>query len=133
MPHAPFPIPGAPQDLPFPDFGASPCVQKETALGAVAPALGAAPAALLPALWECLRVTSDVRLRRLLAVAALLAGFGVALPRFLTHGPYPRLGARIVEGGIVQSVLGPPARGTLAPGDRLVSLNGEALEDPEVR
>ena len=78
-------------------------------------------------------MTSDVRLRRLLAVAALLAGFGVALPRFLTHGPYPRLGARIVEGGIVQSVLGPPARGTLAPGDRLVSLNGEPLDDPEVR
>lgn len=79
------------------------------------------------------RVTSDVRLRRLLAVAALLAGFGVALPRFLTHGPYPRLGARVVEGGVVERVLGPPARGILQPGDRLIGLNGEALADPEVR
>ena len=78
-------------------------------------------------------MTSDVRLRRVLAVAALLAGFGVALPRFLTHGPYPRLGARIGEGGVVQRVLGPPARGTLAPGDRLVSLNGAPLADIEVR
>ncbi len=78
-------------------------------------------------------MTTDVRLRRVLAVAALLAGFGVALPRFLTHGPYPRLGARIGEGGVVQRVLGPPARGTLAPGDRLVSLNGAPLADVEVR
>ncbi len=48
----------------------------------------------------------------MLAVAVLLAGFGVALPRFLTHGPYPRLGARIGPGGVVQGVLGPPARGS---------------------
>jgi len=78
-------------------------------------------------------VTFDVRIRRVLAVAALLAGFGVALPRFLTHGPYPRLGARIGEGGIVQRVLGPPARGTLAPGDRLLRLNGQSLSDSLVR
>jgi hypothetical protein len=78
-------------------------------------------------------VTNDVRIRRVLAVAALLAGFGVALPRFLTHGPYPRLGARIGEGGVVQRVLGPPARGTLQPGDRLLRLNGLSLADPAVR
>ncbi len=92
------------------------------------------PSAARPVrLWEGDRVTSDVRLRRVLAVAALLAGFGVALPRFLTHGPYPRLGARIGEGGVVQRVLGPPARGTLEPGDRLMSLNGLALADSAVR
>lgn len=78
-------------------------------------------------------MTPDVRIRRVLAVAALLAGFGVALPRFLTHGPYPRLGARIGEGGIVQRVLGPPARGTLLPGDRLLRLNGLSLSDADVR
>jgi hypothetical protein len=66
-------------------------------------------------------------------VAVLLAGFGVALPRFLTHGPYPRLGARIGGGGVVQGVLGPPARGTLQPGDRLLRLNGLALADSAVR
>ena len=48
-------------------------------------------------LWDGHQVIPDVRIRRLLAVAALLAGFGVALPRFLTHGPYPRLGARIAQ------------------------------------
>jgi len=78
-------------------------------------------------------VTNDVRIRRALAVAALLAGFGVALPRFLTHGPYPRLGARIGPGAVVQRVLGPPARGTLAPGDRLLTLNGVSLDDSLVR
>jgi hypothetical protein len=78
-------------------------------------------------------VTSDVRIRRVLAVAALLAGFGMALPRFLTHGPYPRLGAMIGEGGVVQRVLGPPARGILQPGDQLLTLNGMALADSSVR
>jgi hypothetical protein len=78
-------------------------------------------------------VTSDVRIRRVLAVAALLAGFGMALPRFLTHGPYPRLGAAIGEGGVVQRVLGPPARGILQPGDQLLTLNGLALADSSVR
>ena len=78
-------------------------------------------------------MTFDVRLRRVLAVAVLLAGFGVALPRFLTHGPYPRLGARIGGGGVVQGVLGPPARGTLLPGDRLLRLNGLVLADSAVR
>ena len=78
-------------------------------------------------------MTFDVRMRRVLAVAALFAGFSVALPRFLTHGPYPRLGARIGPGGVVQRVLGPPARGTLEPGDRLLTLNGVSLEDSLVR
>jgi hypothetical protein len=69
----------------------------------------------------------------MLAVAALLAGFGVALPRFLTHGPYPRLGVNIGAGGVVQRVLGPPARGLLVPGDRLLTLNGLSLDDSLVR
>ena len=94
---------------------------------------GGAPAARIARLWEGEPVTSDVRIRRVLAVAALLAGFGMALPRFLTHGPYPRLGAAIGEGGVVQRVLGPPARGILQPGDQLLTLNGLALADSSVR
>src|SRR6185503_494151 len=87
---------------------------------------GGAPAARVAPLWEGDPVTSDVRIRRVLAVAALLAGFGMALPRFLTHGPYPRLGA-VTTDGVVQRVLGPPARGILKPGDQLLTLNGLAL------
>ena len=94
---------------------------------------GGAPAARIASLWEGEPVTSDVRIRRVLAVAALLAGFGMALPRFLTHGPYPRLGAAMGEGGVVQRVLGPPARGILQPGDQLLTLNGLALADSSVR
>lgn len=101
--------------------------------GSEAARIGGGAAARLAGLWEARGVTSDVRLRRVLAVAVLLAGFGVALPRFLTHGPYPRLGARIGAGGVVQGVIGPPALGTLQPGDRLLRLNGLALADSTVR
>jgi hypothetical protein len=104
-----------------------------TAPGTGPTALGGTPLRPARRLWESRSVTSDVRFRRVLAVAALLAGFGMALPRFLTHGPYPRLGAVIGEGGVVQRVLGPPARGMLQPGDQLLTLNGLALADPAVR
>src|SRR4029077_6176628 len=36
-------------------------------------------------------------------------------------------------GGVVQRVLGPPARGMLLPGDRLLTLNGLSLDDSLVR
>lgn len=78
-------------------------------------------------------MTLNVPIRRLFAVAALLAALGMALPRFLTHGPYPRLGARLAEDAVVQAVLGPPARGTLEVGDRLLRINGLSLDDPAQR
>ncbi|MEY4069686.1 MAG: hypothetical protein RL721_300 [Candidatus Eisenbacteria bacterium] len=69
--------------------------------------------------------------RRVLAILLLVAGFAMALPRFLTHGPYPRLGARVTVDGVVEEILGPPAAGLLQPGDRLLSLDGVEIGDPE--
>lgn len=69
--------------------------------------------------------------RRVLAILLLVAGFAMALPRFLTHGPYPRLGARVTADGVVEEILGPPAAGLLQPGDRLLSLDGIEIGDPE--
>lgn len=71
----------------------------------------------------------DVRNRRALAVAAVLCAAAVMLPRFLTHTPYPRLGASIGPGGEVQAVVGPPARGLLQNGDRLLAVNGISIRD----
>ncbi|MFM7231547.1 MAG: histidine kinase [bacterium] len=68
--------------------------------------------------------------RRALATLLLLAGFAMALPRFLTHGPYPRLGARVAADGVVEEILGPPASGLLRPGDRLLSVGGIEVGDP---
>jgi hypothetical protein len=63
--------------------------------------------------------------RRLLAVLALLIAIGIALPRFLTHTPYPRLGCRISrDHGVVERVVGPPALGLLRPGDRVIATSG---------
>ncbi len=67
--------------------------------------------------------------RRLLAVAALLLTAAIAAPRFLTHTPYPRFGARIdfdqPDGaGRVEEVIGPPALGLLERGDVLRVVDG---------
>jgi hypothetical protein len=55
-------------------------------------------------------------------VAALLAAVALALPRFLTHTPYQRLGAYVTK-GVVERVIGPPAKGLLRPGDRLIQVD----------
>lgn len=70
--------------------------------------------------------------RRVLAVAAVLVAVAIALPRFLTHTPYQRLGAS-VQGGVVERIVGPPAQGRLQPGDRLLALDGGEFADPAFR
>jgi hypothetical protein len=67
-------------------------------------------------------VTPDARMRRALAVTALLVAVMLALPRFLTHTPYQRLGAAVSK-RVVERVVGPPAKGLLRPGDRLVMVD----------
>jgi hypothetical protein len=59
--------------------------------------------------------------RRVLAVAAIGVAVALALPRFLTHTPYQRLGA-YVSRGVVERVVGPPASGLLKPGDVIVGV-----------
>ncbi len=70
---------------------------------------------------------------RALAVAAVLIAIAFALPRFLTHTPYQRLGASVSRGGIVERIVGPPAEGLLQPGDVLVSVDGMAIADSTQR
>lgn len=74
----------------------------------------------------------DAPMRRALAVAALCVAAALALPRFLTHTPYPRLGAAISK-GVVERVVGPPAKGLLREGDVLVSVDSLDLREPGMR
>jgi len=72
------------------------------------------------------------RMRRFLAVGAMIAAVAIGLPRFLTHSPYSRFGVQLVwprEQGppVVDKVVGPPSQGLLARGDALIEVNGEAL------
>ena len=67
--------------------------------------------------------------RRLLAVAAVGLAVAIALPRFLTHTPYARIGAELdydSPGKIarISNVVGPPSRGLLQKGDRLLLVDG---------
>jgi Histidine kinase len=80
-------------------------------------------------LWESRAMTPDYRVRRGLAIAAIVLAIVIAVPRFLTHAPYARLGAKIdwrSDHGlaIVNEVVGPPARGRLEKGDVLLTLGG---------
>jgi hypothetical protein len=75
---------------------------------------------------------NSVSTRRVLAVVAVLVAVLVALPRFLTHTPYQRLGA-YVRHRVVDRVVGPPAQGLLQPGDTLVAVDGEDLSRAAVR
>lgn len=77
-------------------------------------------------------MTPDARTRRALAVAALLVAVALALPRFLTHTPYQRLGA-YVSRGMVERIVGPPARGLLREGDLLVMVDSLDLREPGMR
>ena len=67
-------------------------------------------------------MSPDARTRRALAVAALFVAAALALPRFLTHTPYQRLGAHVSD-GVVQIIVGPPAKGLLREGDVLVMVD----------
>ncbi|MEO5989799.1 MAG: histidine kinase [Candidatus Eisenbacteria bacterium] len=78
-------------------------------------------------------VRPEVFARRVLAVTAVCIAIGIALPRFLTHTPYQRLGAGVARGGVVDRVVGPPAKGLLQVGDRLMSVNGISLRDSVAR
>ncbi len=60
--------------------------------------------------------------RRFLAVAAVCVAVALALPRFLTHTPYQRLGAYVTK-GVVERVVGPPAKDLLKPGDVIVKVD----------
>jgi hypothetical protein len=77
-------------------------------------------------------VIPDARTRRALAVAALGVAVALALPRFLTHAPYQRLGAAISR-GVVERVVGPPAKGLLREGDLLVMVDSLDLREPGMR
>jgi len=66
-------------------------------------------------------------LRRALALAAVAAALAIALPRFLTHTPYQRMGVRLDWGGptdypVVSQVVGPPGEGVLERGDRILAV-----------
>ncbi|MBI5709744.1 MAG: histidine kinase [Candidatus Eisenbacteria bacterium] len=81
---------------------------------------------------------ANLRFLRLLAVAAVLAAVAIAVPRFLTHTPYPRLGVRLdwkTPDGLprVADVFGPPARGLLRKGDVLLTVGGHPATRHEFR
>lgn len=83
-------------------------------------------------------MTPSRRGRRALAIALLLASVAIALPRFLTHTPYQRLGVTLdgVPGERlpkVETVFAPPAKGLLQPGDELVAIDGVSLTDSILR
>jgi hypothetical protein len=77
-------------------------------------------------------VKLSIHALRLIAIAAMLAAVVMAVPRFLTHAPYPRLGVRLEFAGPmgfarVADVVGPPGKGVLQKGDLLVEFEGHAL------
>jgi histidine kinase len=70
------------------------------------------------------------RARRLLALAAIAVAAAFAVPRFLTHTPYARLGAGIdwksPDGAVrIRTLHGPPAVGLLERGDVLRMIDGQ--------
>ena len=74
-------------------------------------------------------MNASYRTRRLLAVAAVTVAVAIALPRFLTHTPYARIGAEVDYDtpnhvGRISNVVGPPSRGLLRKGDLLLSVDG---------
>ena len=81
------------------------------------------------AVWDSRVVKSPYRLRRALAVAGVVLALAFAVPRVVTHMPYPRLGVTLswtADGHAqVQEVFGPPSKGLLEPGDLLLQMNGE--------
>ncbi len=83
-------------------------------------------------------MTVNDRTRRLLAIGVLVVAGAFALPRFLTFTPYPRFGAdmdfpRPEHVARVTNVVGPPSRGLLLKGDRLLSIDGHPGTQAEFR
>jgi hypothetical protein len=79
--------------------------------------------------WEGPLVNARYSTRRLLASAAVVLAVAIALPRFLTHTPYPRIGAELGYDtpnhvARISNVVGPPSRGLLQKGDLLLSVDG---------
>jgi len=71
-------------------------------------------------------------LRRALALAAVAAALAIALPRFLTHTPYQRMGVRLDWGDptdypVVAQVVGPPGEGVLLRGDRILAVGEQTF------
>ncbi len=74
-------------------------------------------------------MSASYRTRRLLAVAAMILAVAIALPRFLTHTPYARIGAEVDyetpdHVGRIANVVGPPSSGLLRTGDLLLLVDG---------
>src|SRR5262245_48134034 len=86
------------------------------------------------AVWDSRTVNSPYRMRRAMAVAGVVLALAFAVPRVITHMPYPRLGVILAwtpDGHArVQEVVGPPSKGRLEPGDMLIGMNGEPFRRP---
>ncbi len=87
-------------------------------------------------MWESPLVNASHRTRRLLAVAAVALAVAIALPRFLTHTPYPRFGAEFEyepSRGLtrITKAEGPPSRGLLQKGDVLLLVEGRPSTQEE--
>jgi hypothetical protein len=81
---------------------------------------------------------SGLRGRRALAVIAMLTAFAIGLPRFLTHTPYARFGVVLDWAGqgehiAIGDVVGPPGKGILEKGDRLLAADGKELTRDALR
>jgi hypothetical protein len=75
-------------------------------------------------------VSVSYKIRRLLALAAVAFAMLFALPRFLTHTPYQRLGVRLdwntpTENPRVTAVVGPPGTGLLKRDDLILTVQGQ--------
>jgi len=89
-------------------------------------------------MWESGSVKIPSGTRRLVAVAAVLVAVAIALPRFLTHTPYPRFGAEFdynTPSKVVRiiNVVGPPSLGLLQKGDLLLLVNGRPGTQEEIK
>ncbi len=75
--------------------------------------------------------------RRLLALASVAVAMAFALPRFLTHTPYQRLGVRLdwntpSQNPRVTSVVGPPGLGLLKRDDVIIAVDGQPFTSTNV-
>jgi hypothetical protein len=81
-------------------------------------------------MWESRGVSLSFKHRRLLALAVVAFAMLFALPRFLTHTPYQRLGVRLdwntpSQHPRVTSVVGPPGEGLLLRDDLILTVDGQ--------